>query len=64
MQTIFLTHMMFANNFVFLGPANNFFQNLATSPHFDAKGKFITLARTLSSLQIAECDLELIKLIH
>ena len=38
--------------------------NLATWLHFDAKGEFITLAQTLSSFQIAECDLELIKLIH
>ena len=38
--------------------------NLATSLHFDAKGEFITLAQTLSSFQIAECDLDLIKLIH
>ena len=37
---------------------------LATSLNFNAKGEFITLAQTLSSFQIAECDLELIKLIH
>ena len=38
--------------------------NLTTLLHFDAKGEFIILAQAFLSLQMAGCNLELIKLIY